>query len=196
MPLPVQQNPLERYATVRAAAMTAGCYQVSLVSNDFEAGSRTNFAIDASLGVRIAKGENRGEASSDSSEYLYRDEAFACARKEYSDSRGGGQYVAVYCVDTGGIVRVTENDADAEPPRPPSARELDNIFTGARTILDELPDVELTPEGTCSSSKSYEPVALGSTTYTPTSHVDVSIELCSQWQQLRDKAAQIRVSSE
>lgn len=193
-PLPLQRDPLERYASARAAATAAVRYHVDLDSNDFEAGTETSFGIDDSLAVRIAKRSYSVEGTSGESEYLYSEGAFLCGRDE--ELQGGSEYVAVYCVDTGGIVRITENRAHAEPPRPPNAPELTRFHSGARRILEELPDVELTSEGACSSSKSYEPQDLGSATYTPTSHVNISVELCSVWQNLRDKAAEVRITGE
>ena len=192
--MPLQRDPLERYASARAAAVVAVRYHVDLDSNDFEAGTETSFGIDDSLAIRIAKSEYTVEGTSGESEYLYSGSAFECARNE--DHQGGSEYVSVYCVETGGVVHIAENGAEAEPARPPTVRELASIHGRARRILDELPDVELTPEGTCSSSKTHEPQDLGGTTYTPTSHVNISVELCSVWQNLRDKATEVRIAGE
>jgi hypothetical protein len=164
-------------------------HRVTLDANEFEAGSSQTFGIDGTLSMRLAIDDYSVEAQSGRSEYVFRSESFECAHTR----EGAHQeiYEAVFCADTGGSV-VLEHGDEREPPRAPTSKELESLLNGARRILRQLPDVELDPSGSCSSSQSDPPIDLGSTSFTPTSHVNVSPALCPEWDRLREKAAEVR----
>ena len=100
-------------------------------------------------------------------------------------------FEAVYCADVGGSV-VLEHGSEREPARPPTSKELESLLNGGRRILEQLPNIDLDSSGSCSSSTSHPPLDLGSTSFTPTSRVDLSPALCQKWERLRERAARVR----
>lgn len=188
-PPEVARDPFQRFQTALAAARAAIVHRVELDNNDFEADDSKSFGVDDALSIRLAIDDYNVEAQSGRSEYVFRSEVFECAH-----TREGAHdevFEAVYCADTGGSVVIEKGD-QRESPRPPTNKELESLLNGARHILGQLPDIELDASGSCSSSTSYPPLDLGSTSYTPTSHVNVSPALCPEWERLREKAAEVR----
>lgn len=164
-------------------------HRVELDNNDFEADDSKSFGIDDTLSIRLAIDDYSVEAQSGRSEYVFRSDVFECAHTR--EGAHDEAFEAVYCADVGGSV-VLEHGSERESPRPPTSKELESLLDNGRRILGQLPDIELTASGGCSSSISHPPLDLGSTTFTPTSHVNVSPALCPEWERLREKAAQIR----
>jgi hypothetical protein len=182
-------DPFQRFQTALKAAEAAVVHRVTLAYNDFEADNSQSFGIDGTLSIRLAVDDYTVEAQSGRSEYVFRSDVFECAHTREGAHQEA--FEAVYCADTGGSV-VLEHGDEREPPRAPTNKELESLLNNARRVLGQLPDVELDPSGSCSSSQSYPPLDLGSTSYTPTSHVNVSPALCPEWERLREKAAEVR----
>lgn len=182
-------DPFQRFQTALEAAEAAVVHRVTLDANDFEADSSQSFGIDDALSIRLVVDDYTVEAQSGRSEYVFRSDVFECAHTR--EGAHNDVFEAAYCADSGGSV-VIEHGDEREPARPPTSKELESLLDNARRVLGQLPDVELDPSGSCSSSQSYPPLDLGSTSYTPTSHVNVSPALCPEWDRLREKAADVR----